>query len=203
MKEKIDALLCNINRGGIDLLRRFLDESDFYTAPCSTKFHLAKPGGLAEHTVNVIECAVNLNFNYNQPVSAENCIIAALGHDLCKVGIYKEIDEPPTDPQIRYLTSLMSKHGLAVPAKMNKAYCSSLIDFMLKTYKKEEKLPDYIHNYTVDDTFPLGHGEKSLWVLSQFIHVYPEEALAIRWHMAAFDAGIHFPIQVGMLLKKL
>lgn len=41
--------------------------------------------------------------------------------------------------------------------------------------------------YEVKELFPYGHGEKSVYILSQFIKLSEEEAMAIRWHMGAFD----------------
>ena len=35
--------------------------------------------------------------------------------------------------------------------------------------------------YTVDDTIPYGHGEKSVMMLSEFIKLTPEEKYAIRF----------------------
>ncbi|MCR4425045.1 MAG: hypothetical protein NUW23_02490, partial [Firmicutes bacterium] len=46
--------------------------------------------------------------------------------------------------------------------------------------------------YTVRDNLPLGHGEKSLSVLQQFIGLTDLEKMAIRWHMGAFDMSVHF-----------
>ena len=37
--------------------------------------------------------------------------------------------------------------------------------------------------FTVNDTIPFGHGEKSVMILSEFIKLLPEEKYAIRWHM--------------------
>ena len=42
-----------------------------------------------------------------------------------------------------------------------------------------EKVP----YYTVDDTIPYGHGEKSVMMLTEYIKLTPEEKYAIRWHM--------------------
>ena len=42
-----------------------------------------------------------------------------------------------------------------------------------------EKVP----YYTVEDTIPYGHGEKSVMMLSEYIKLTPEEKYAIRWHM--------------------
>ena len=42
-----------------------------------------------------------------------------------------------------------------------------------------EKVP----YYTVDDTIPYGHGEKSVMMITEYIKLTPEEKYAIRWHM--------------------
>ena len=36
---------------------------------------------------------------------------------------------------------------------------------------------------------PLGHGEKSLYQIARFIRLEDHEALAIRWHMGAYDTA--------------
>ena len=41
--------------------------------------------------------------------------------------------------------------------------------------------------YVVEDNLPLGHGEKSVYVVSRHISLTPIEALLIRWHMGPFD----------------
>jgi hypothetical protein len=46
-----------------------------------------------------------------------------------------------------------------------------------------EKVPFY----TIDDKFPFGHGEKSVFLIERFMRLKVEEAIAIRWHMGGFD----------------
>jgi hypothetical protein len=41
--------------------------------------------------------------------------------------------------------------------------------------------------YTIDDKLPMGHGEKSLYMMQNFMRLTLDEALAIRWHMGQFD----------------
>lgn len=41
--------------------------------------------------------------------------------------------------------------------------------------------------YTVEDAFPYGHGEKSVYLIERFLRLKPAEAMAIRWHMGGFD----------------
>lgn len=198
MKDKISALVStHIHREGIGKLGSFLESSDFYRAPCSTKFHLAKPGGLAEHTYNVMMMAEQINQYHGSPCPTESVLLAALCHDFCKINFYKEIDEPATDAQIKYLRSLLIQNSFAMPTKMNKQYCSTLIDYLLKKHKPGQTLPPFTPCYVPEDSFPFGHGEKSAMVASKYIELTDEEALAIRWHMATFDASIHFPYPSG------
>ena len=195
LSEKVITELRTINRDGIKFLLDFLAGSDFFTAPASIKQHLAYPEGLIEHSLNVLDCARRLNKNYGDVYLDETLIVTALGHDLCKINCYHIVDEPPTAPQLRYVTSLMNKVGLKVPAKLNKAYVGILIEFMLREYKNDGVIPLYTLNYRYGDILPLGHGEKSLYILSQFIVLTIEEALAIRWHMEAFDLNQASPYQ--------
>jgi len=41
--------------------------------------------------------------------------------------------------------------------------------------------------YQVEDQFPYGHGEKSVFLIERFMRLRTEEAVAIRWHMGGFD----------------
>jgi len=41
--------------------------------------------------------------------------------------------------------------------------------------------------YTIEDEIPYGHGEKSVYIISGFIRLTREEAMAINWHMGGFD----------------
>lgn len=41
--------------------------------------------------------------------------------------------------------------------------------------------------YSVEDAFPYGHGEKSVYLIERFLRLKPAEAMAVRWHMGGFD----------------
>ena len=41
--------------------------------------------------------------------------------------------------------------------------------------------------YVIEDSFPMGHGEKSAFLAQKYIDLTDDEALAIRWHMGGFD----------------
>lgn len=84
-----------ITREGSDKLLDFLVKSDFFTAPASTRYHLACEGGLLQHSLNVYDCLVDILNRprmkelYGVEYSDESIAIAGLLHDICKVNFYK------------------------------------------------------------------------------------------------------------------
>lgn len=88
-KEFCKRVLDNINRQGIhDLLEYLLNETDFFYAPCSTRFHLCDEGGLVEHSLHVDDIFDTLCSTFMPNFSAESRHICALFHDICKYHCY-------------------------------------------------------------------------------------------------------------------
>jgi len=56
--------------------------------------------------------------------------------------------------------------------------------------------------WSVKDALPMGHGEKSVYILQKYISLTDEEALAIRWHLGGFDPGVHFNYPSGFAQKQ-
>jgi len=144
MKDQIIELLKSTNREGMDKLMEFLEKSDFFKAPASTRYHGDHEGGLAEHSFKVYEILKEKVSNAKMNIPEETIIISALLHDICKTNFYK----------IDYRNA---KNSLGV----------------------WEKVP----YYTIEDTIPYGHGEKSVMMLTEYIKLTNEEKYAIRWHM--------------------
>ena len=144
MKEKIEELLHKVQRPGMNELMDFLEKSDYYEAPASTKYHGACKKGLIEHSYKVYEILKRKLEFHKMDISEETLIIITLLHDICKVNFYK-------------------------------------VDYRnAKNAKGEwEKVP----YYTIDDTIPYGHGEKSVMMITDYIKLTDEEKFAIRWHM--------------------
>lgn len=44
--------------------------------------------------------------------------------------------------------------------------------------------------YMIEDSFPYGHGEKSVFLIERFMRLKTSEAMAIRWHMGGFDDSV-------------
>lgn len=138
----------NIQRQGANELLEWLLQTDFFTAPASTKFHCACLGGLVQHSVSVYNVLLEKHFNKDED-SKESFAICALLHDLCKAQFYKV----------------------------------STRNVKNEDTGKWEKQPFY----AVEDKFPFGHGEKSVFLIERFMRLKTYEAMAIRWHMGGFD----------------
>lgn len=88
-KERFIELLQSTGRQGIDGLIGWLESSDFFTAPASSRFHGNYVGGLLDHSLNVYEEFKRLLSAYPEVDAKEDSvIIASLLHDLCKVNFY-------------------------------------------------------------------------------------------------------------------
>ena len=59
-----------------------------------------------------------------------------------------------------------------------------------------EKVPTFFF----EDKLPYGHGEKSVYIISGFMRLTREEAMAIRWHMGF--SGTEDPRTVGQALQQ-
>lgn len=89
----IDICKLNIKRDGLDELLTWLEKSDFYYAPASTKYHGNYEGGLLEHSLNVYDNLIKLVSAFpihNKTFNNETLTIVSLFHDLCKVNFYKK-----------------------------------------------------------------------------------------------------------------
>lgn len=84
----------NIERDGIENLLEWVEhETDFFTAPASTRYHGSYEGGLVEHSLNVYDRLVwemenTVGAGWQEIYSPESIAIIALFHDLCKIDRY-------------------------------------------------------------------------------------------------------------------
>lgn len=142
----------NITRPGSEKLLNYLlsEQSDFFTAPSSTRYHGSYEGGLAEHSVNVYECLKDYLRRprtaelYGMEYSDETVALVSLLHDVCKMNFYT-------------------------------------VDY--RNAKNAQGVWEKVPYYTINDTLPYGHGEKSVYIVSGFMRLTREEAFAIRYHM--------------------
>ena len=59
-----------------------------------------------------------------------------------------------------------------------------------------------IEAWAVEDQLPLGHGEKSAIIASNFFKMTNAELAAIRWHMAGSDAGVNYNFPSGFPYRR-
>ena len=156
--EFVNIVTTNINRDGIEnLLNYLIYDSDFTTAPASTRYHGCYECGLLQHSLDVFYAIKDeLSFIYgkrwSEKYSVETASIVSLFHDMCKIDRYKK--------------SLKNVKNI-------------------DTGKWETK-EVYVYN---ENTLEMGHGSKSVIMLSQYIKLTEEEIQAIYWHMGAYDLG--------------
>lgn len=143
-----------IKRDGADTFLAWLESSDFFYAPASTRYHLSVPGGLCEHSLHVykrlLEEIEGEGFIIDAQMN-ETIAIVALLHDICKANFYT--------------VELRNKKN---------------------EYGKWIQVP----YYGIEDQLPYGHGEKSVYIVSAYMKLSREEAMAIRWHMGGLDETV-------------
>lgn len=153
----IDIFKENILREGSDKLLSYIEKSDFFYAPASTKYHSSCKGGLCAHTLNVYDALTSklsekqFKEVYQLDYSSETVAIVALLHDFCKIFFY---------------------------------------DVAIRNVKDENGIWQQVPFFTVDNAAPLGHGEKSVLGILNFIKLEKAEIYAIRWHM-----GLSEPVE--------
>lgn len=157
---RFEAEMAKVKRPGIDKLMEYIRSSDFYTAPASTRYHLSTPGGLLQHSLNVLDAMRGsmthelgtdgtLVYHYQAAgkfvatIPEESLIIMALLHDICKTYFYQQ-----------------GTRNVKVNKKWTEVPC-----------------------YTVNDRMPLGHGPKSAMIIKEYIRLTSEEMYAIWYHM--------------------
>lgn len=141
----------NIKRNGSEKLLEWLCNTDFFTAPASSRFHSCFEGGLAYHSLLVYKTLMEKYFDAEKD-NKESFTLCPLLHDLCKARYYK-------------VSTRNVKNDVT---------------------GRWEQVP----YYSIEDAFPYGHGEKSVYLIERFMRLSPEEAIAIRWHMGGFDDSV-------------
>lgn len=87
------------------------------------------------------------------------------------------------------LKNIASDETIAIIALLHdicKVDCYKLDYRNVKVNNEWTKQPYYAYA----DTLPYGHGEKSVYMISGFMKLSREEALAINWHMGGFDSRV-------------
>lgn len=75
-------------REGVEALIAWLEGSDFFQAPASTRWHGAHEGGLVKHSLAVHDRLLQLDASLGFGLAKESMALCALLHDVCKADCY-------------------------------------------------------------------------------------------------------------------
>jgi hypothetical protein len=162
IKQKIESKLLECDRPGMEGLVSWLNGTDFFSAPASTKYHGCHEGGLAEHSLQVCTLLFRKgSMAAKAPLCKDNIIICGLLHDVCKAGVYKKTWK-----------NVKNYHDRGQKKDEGGRF----------DWEAEE-------SYVFGDPLPLGHGAKSLYLVRRHIELSDMEAAMILHHMGAFPGG--------------
>lgn len=100
------------------------------------------------------------------------------------------------DHSINVYDVIMSKHfdagtddpeSFAIISLLHDLCKAGFYTTEMRNRKNEHGEWERVPYYAIDDKFPYGHGEKSVFLIERFMKLKNDEAVAIRWHMGGFD----------------
>lgn len=155
--ERFKKLLRATEAEGVEKVLEGLERLGFFTAPASARHHLAEPGGLCQHSLNVYDQAmairaaeVKIRPGLKDALLEHSVAKAALLHDVCKAEIYKPVEK-----------------------------------FRKNADNQWEKYQTFDYDYT-HSPFGHGE-KSVIRLLLLGLSLTKSEMLAIRWHMAAWE----------------
>ncbi len=166
--EDVERLACQAlwatERPGINaLIMAMGHDYAFFTSPASVRYHSAHQGGLALHSLLVYHLLCQKNELFELGLESDSAAITGILHDLCKAGTY-----------VRAVKA--RKEG----TKVN-GWGKTVANWV--EYEAWE----------IQDTLPIGHGEKSVIMLQRYIEMTDQEVGMIVGHMGGFErAAQHF-----------
>jgi hypothetical protein len=167
----ITALNTFVKRDGILNLISWLENSDFFTAPASTKYNLSVSGGLAQHAINRLNSLLALLLKI--PITLPELLEEAADSDI-DATYFNGIKDVTIESVI--LIGLL--------ADVSKVRC---YEKAIKNVKNEETQKwEAVEYWKWNEKFVYAtRGTKTVFILQQFIKLFVEEAQA----MAFISAG--------------
>lgn len=149
--------LLQVDRENLDKVVEALEKIGFFDSPASAKHHLAEPGGLVKHSLNVYRQALaiakaqcELDPDVEKRLPNDSLAIVSLLHDVCKAGVYKEELKHRKNPDGRW-----------------EDYIGYTADYSSQPLGHGEK--------------------SVIRLLRMGLNLTNDEILAIRWHMGGWD----------------
>lgn len=115
------------------------------------------------------------------------CAPEELAHH--SLNVYKRLKWLCSAESLWRYSNEITKHVEELRSSESITICGLLHDLCkADTYEIDSEKSTYDKIvYKKNDTFPFGHGEKSVYIINKFMKLTDEEALAIRYHMASWN----------------
>lgn len=112
------------------------------------------------------------------------------------VNVYRCLVDYLSRPRTKELYRMdYSEETIALTALLHDICKLNFYKVDYRNAKNEQGVWEKVPYYTIEDTLPYGHGEKSVYIISSYMRLSREEAFAIRYHMG-FSQGDN-PNNVG------
>ena len=100
------------------------------------------------------------------------------------VNVYECLVDYLTRPRTKELYHMdYSEETVAIVALLHDICKLNFYKVELRNSKNDKGVWEKVPYYTIEDTLPYGHGEKSVYIVSSYMRLSREEAFAIRYHM--------------------
>ena len=139
-----------------------------------------------EGSAELLDYLVNKSDFFTAPASAR--FHGSYAGGLCQhsVNVFRCLEDYLSRPRVREVYQLDSypMESVAIVALLHDLCKIGCYKAGTRNVKNEatgqwEKVPTFFF----EDKIPYGHGEKSVYIISGFLRLTREEAMAIRWHM--------------------
>lgn len=100
------------------------------------------------------------------------------------LNVYRCLKDYLSRPRVRELYKMSySEETIAISALLHDLCKTDTYKRDFRNVKNEAGVWERVPTYRTEDELPYGHGEKSVYMISGFMRLTREEAMAIRWHM--------------------
>ena len=139
-----------------------------------------------EGSAELLDYLMNKSDFFTAPASAR--FHGSYAGGLCEhsVNVFRCLEDYLSRPRVREVYKLegYSMESVAIVALLHDLCKVGCYKAGTRNVKNEatgqwEKVPTFFF----EDKIPYGHGEKSVYIISGFLRLTREEAMAIRWHM--------------------
>ena len=108
-------------------------------------------------------------------------------HCACEGGLVQHSVSVYETMMERFDPETDDRESFAICALLHDLCKAQFYKVSTRNVKNEQGRWEQVPFYQIEDQFPYGHGEKSVFLIERFLRLKPAEAVAIRWHMGGFD----------------